>query len=213
MSEEETVKVKAEKAGWGVENLPYPAEPAFIHSRDDLCVGCGICEMACSMHHYGVINRELSRIRILKYLTPLSKAVQSICVQCDKKEERECEKACPLDPPAIYYDEEKLHMKVDTERCLGDKCSKCAEACPAEIPRFYPPKHNYALVCDLCEKDGERKPQCVEVCPNYALEFMLSRDRRYGVSTAHLWRIHPDEKAELISKRLHPLTKDTVGHR
>ena len=199
------------KNGWGVDNLPYPSGPAFIQSRDDLCVGCGICEMACSMFHFGVINRELSRIRILKYLTPVSKAIQSVCVQCDKKEERECEKACPLDPPAIFYDEKKLHMNADVDRCLGPKCGRCREACSAKIPRFYT-EHDYPLICDLCEKEGERRPQCVEVCPNHALEYMPSRDQRYVVSTAHLWRIHPDEKAELISKRLHPLTKDIVGH-
>ncbi|MCW4037620.1 MAG: 4Fe-4S dicluster domain-containing protein [Candidatus Bathyarchaeota archaeon] len=211
MSEVKKVEEVRAKNGWGVESLPRPSGPAFIQSRDDLCVGCGICEMACSMFHFGVINRELSRIRILKYLIPLSKAIQSICVQCDKKEERECEKACPLDPPAIFYDEKRLHMQADEERCLGSKCGKCREACSAEIPRFYP-DHNYPLVCDLCEKDGERRPQCVEVCPNHALEYMPSRDRRYVVSTAHLWRIHPDEKAEFISKRLYPLTKDIVGH-
>jgi Fe-S-cluster-containing hydrogenase component 2 len=201
-----------EKEGWGLENLPNPKGPAFIQSRDDLCTGCGICEMACTMFHYGVINRELSRIRILKYLTPISKAVQSICVQCDKKEERECEKACPLNPPSIYYDEKRLHMMVDPERCLGHKCGKCREGCTAEVPRFYPPEHDYPLICDLCEGDGERRPRCIEACPNNALEYMPSRDRRYGVSTAHLWRIHPDKKAELISKRLHPLSKDKVGY-
>ena len=211
MIEKRTVKVKSKKVGWGVENLPYPKGPAFIQTRWDLCVGCGICEMACSMFHYRIINRELSRIRILKYLTPVSKAIQSVCVQCDKKE-RECEEACPVDPPAIHFDKKMLHMKVDMERCLGHKCGRCKEACPAKIPRFYPPEHNYVLVCDLCEKNGKRKPQCVEVCPAHALEYMPAEDRRYGVSTAHLWRIHPDEKAEIISKRLYPLPKDTVGY-
>lgn len=163
------------------------------------------------MFHYGVINRELSRIRILKYLTPVAKAIQSICVQCDTAEERECEKACPLDPPAIFYDDKRLHMRVDAARCLGPKCGQCRKACPAEIPRF-PADHNYPLICDLCERDGERMPRCVDVCPNYALEFMASRDQRYLVSTAHLWRIHPDEKAAFIAKRLYPLTRDIVGH-
>ena len=201
-----------EKTGWGIENISYPEESAFIQSRDDLCTGCGICEMTCSMFHYKVINRELSRIRILKYLTPVSKAIQSVCVQCDKEEERDCEKACPLDPPAVYYDSELLHMKVDTARCLGHRCGKCKEACTAEIPRFYPPDHDYPILCDLCESKGTRRPRCVDACPNHALEYMPSKDRRYKVSTAHLWRIHPDKKAEFISKRLYPLTKDVVGY-
>ena len=72
------------KNGWGVDNLPYPSGPAFIQSRDDLCVGCGICEMACSMFHFGVINRELSRIRILKYLTPVSKAMSRYQLHSEK---------------------------------------------------------------------------------------------------------------------------------
>ena len=211
MADERTVKeIKVDKSGWGVEGLPYPTGPAFIQLREDLCVGCGICEMACSMFHYGMINRELSRIRIQKYLTPVSKAVPSICVQCDKRE-RECEKACPLTPPVIHFDEKTFSMKVDSERCLGNRCARCTEACTAKIPRFYPKEHDYALVCDLCQKDGERKPQCVKVCPTAALEYMPSVGR-FGTNIAHWWRIHPDEKAELISKRLHPLKKDTMGH-
>jgi carbon-monoxide dehydrogenase iron sulfur subunit len=207
---EERVETGAKKSGWGVDNLPYPTGPAFIQLREDLCVGCGICEMACSMFHYAVINRELSRIRVTKYMTPLSKAIQSICVQCDEKE-RECEKACPLDPPVIHFDEKTLSMNVDTERCLGHKCGSCRKACSAEVPRFYLPEHDYPLVCDLCERNGERRPRCVEVCPTSALEYMPSVGR-FGASVAHWWRINPDEKAELISKRLYPLRRDTVGH-
>ena len=159
------------KEGWGVENLPYPGGVGLIQLRWDLCTGCGTCEMACSLKHFGVINREVSRIRIYRYLLPIPKSVQNVCCQCSEKE-RECQKACPLDPPVISYDKEKLHMVVDKERCLGSSCAQCQEACPAHVPRFYPPDADYSLVCDLCETDGKRKPQCVEVCPNYALEYM-----------------------------------------
>ncbi|MDQ1278795.1 MAG: protein NrfC [Thermoproteota archaeon] len=86
-----------------------------------------------------------------KYLTPVSKAVPSICVQCDKRE-RECEKACPLTPPVIHFDEKTFSMKVDSERCLGNRCARCNEACTAKIPHFYPKEHDYALVCDLAKK-------------------------------------------------------------
>lgn len=142
-------------------------------------------------------------------MTPLSKAVQSICVQCDKRE-RECEKACPQDPPVIHFDEKTLSMKVDTERCLGHNCGKCRDACSAKIPRFYPPDHDYSIVCDLCEKNGERKPRCIDVCPTGALEYMPSVGR-FGTNVAHWWKINSDERAELISRRLYPLKKDSVG--
>jgi anaerobic carbon-monoxide dehydrogenase iron sulfur subunit len=195
-------KALQNKKGWGVENIPYPEGMALIEARWDLCIGCGFCEMACSMFHYGVINRELSRIRILRYLLPIPKSIQNVCCQCSE-EERECEKACPVDPPVIHYDAKQYHMVVDEERCLGSKCSKCLKACPAKIPHFHSPPHNYAMVCDLCAREGSRRPQCVEVCPYSALEYMEPQFPQ------HLQRIHPDEKAECIAERLHPLS----GHK
>lgn len=198
-----SLSVERGKTGWGVEDIPFPDGVAYIQARWDLCIGCGACEIACSMFHYGVINRELSRIRIYRYQTPLPKSVQNVCVQCSS-EERECEKACPLTPPAIYYDAELSHMRVDIDRCLGAECSQCKEACSADIPSFYPPSHNYPMVCDLCEKEEKRRPQCVEICPSYALEFLKPRFPQ------HLERIHPDEKAEWLSRRLYPLAKDTI---
>ena len=192
-----------DKAGWGPEDMPSPTGVGLIQARWDLCIGCGACEIACSMFHYGVINRELSRIRLFRYHLPVPKSVQNICCQCSEKE-RECQKACPMDPPVISYDKEKLHMVVDTSRCLGSSCGQCAAACPAAIPRFYPPDHDYPLVCDLCERDGVRKPQCVEICPHFALEFMPPQFPQ------HLERIHPDDKARYLAKRVYPLPKDKV---
>lgn len=191
------------KTGWGVEDLPFPENVGLIQTRWDLCVGCGACELACSMFHYGVLNRELSRIRIFRYHLPLPKSVQNVCCQCSE-EERECQKACPIDPPVIYYDKENFHMTVDTERCLGSDCAECASACPAQVPRFYPRVHEHSMVCDLCERDGTRQPQCVAICPHHALEFMKPQFPQ------HLERIHPDHKAEYLSKRLYPLPKNRV---
>lgn len=188
---------------WGIENLPDPQGVAYISTRWDLCIGCGGCEIACSMFHFGTINRRLSRIRILRYMLPLPKSVQAVCCQCPEKE-RECEKACPNDPPVIYYDEELQHMVVDEERCLGESCALCRDACPAAIPGFYPEEQDGAMVCDLCESNGQRRPQCVEICPTQALEFIAPKFPR------HLERIHPDEKAEGMAKRLYPLPPDRV---
>jgi anaerobic carbon-monoxide dehydrogenase iron sulfur subunit len=192
-----------DKTGWGAENIPPPAGVGLIQTRWDLCVGCGACEIACSHFHYGVLNRELSRIRLFRYHLPLPKSVQNVCSQCSEKE-RECEKACPVDPPVIHYDKKNFHMTVDMDRCLGSSCGRCAEACPAAVPRFYPPDHDHAMVCDLCERDGVRKPQCVEICPHFALEFMAPQFPQ------HLERIHPDEKAACLAKRLYPLPRDRI---
>ncbi len=188
---------------WGIEDLPDPQGVAYISTRWDLCIGCGGCEIACSMFHFGTINRHLSRIRIFRYMLPLPKSVPAVCCQCSQ-EERECEKACPNDPPVIYYDEAVQHMVVDQERCLGESCAMCRDACPAAIPGFYPEEQDCAMVCDLCESDGQRRPQCVEICPTQALEFIAPKFPR------HLERIHPDEKAGGLAKRLYPLSPDRV---
>jgi Fe-S-cluster-containing hydrogenase component 2 len=207
------VALPAEKPaeGWGMENYPYPAKGvAYIECDELKCVGCGICQMACSMRHHGVINKDLSRIQVRKYLVPLPKAVQVVCVQCEP-EERECEKACPLKTKAIHYDKETQHMVVDQERCLGQKCLLCMKACPAGAIRTYPAVLPKPFVCDLCdpENTGNRKPSCVDVCPYNALYYRSSLDKS-GIMMHDVLRIHPDEKAELIRKRLYPMPKDCM---
>lgn len=206
----ESIK-EAKKAGWGKENYPYPSGAAFIECDELKCVGCGICQMACSMRHFGVINKELSRIQVRKYLVPLPKAVQVTCVQCPP-EERECEKACPLKKsPAIYFDKDSLHMVVDEERCLGQKCLLCRKACSANAIRVYPSRTPNPFLCDLCdpENSGNREPQCVNVCPYGALYFKSSSER-YGYLMNDIMRKHADEKAELIAKRLYPLKRESM---
>ncbi|MBI2918512.1 MAG: 4Fe-4S dicluster domain-containing protein [Chloroflexi bacterium] len=198
--------------GWGKEPYPYPKGPAAIECDEMKCVGCGICQMACSMQHFGVINKELARIQVRKYLLPLPKGVQMTCVQC-AEEERECQKACPQAPPAVYFDRDTLHMVVDVERCLGLSCLLCVDACPARAMRVYRAGSDTPFVCDLCDTDnsGQRDPQCVNVCPCGALSYK-SISARFGYSIQDLLRKHPDEKADLIARRLYPLTKTSMGN-
>ena len=196
-------------AGWGKENYPYPRGPAFIECDEMKCVGCGICQMACSMQHFGVINKDLARIQVRKYLLPISKGIQVTCSQC-QEEERECQKACPLDPPAIYFDNDLLHMVLDQERCLGQDCLLCREACSAKAIRNHPLLSPKPFVCDLCdtENNGNRDPQCVNVCPTGALLFKDLGGRSNPIRD--VMRKHDDEKAEMIARRLYPLPKDSM---
>lgn len=203
MNQEKEQQDNRGEKGWGLENLVYPEGAGYISTRWDLCVGCGHCELVCSMFHYGVINRELSRIRIYRYLLPLPKSVQNVCTQCPERE-RECQKACPVNPPVIHYDEKLMHMVVDEERCLGSECGECRDACPANVPQFYNIEYNFPIVCDLCEKDGKRRPQCVEICPTRSLEYLRT------LIPLHLERIHPDQKAASLARRLYPLPQYRV---
>lgn len=207
------IESKPKERGWGKEKYPYPKGPAFIECDEMKCVGCGICQMACSMMHFGVINKELSRIQVRKYLLPLPKAVQVTCVQC-QEQERECQKVCPVKPPAIYFDKDSLHMVVDADRCLGEECLQCRKACSAEAVRYYPDVSPTPFVCDLCDirNKGVRNPQCINVCPYGALYFLPGQDHRHAYSIQHITRKHADEKAELIAKRLYPLNKESMGY-
>ncbi len=207
------IKPEPEAKGWGKEDYPFPVGPAFIECDDMKCVGCGICQMACSMMHYGVINKELARIQVRKYLLPLPKAIQVTCVQCPDKE-RECEKACPANPSAIYFDQNSLHMMIAEERCLGHECLLCQQACSAKAIRNYYPVSPTPFVCDLCDTKniGKRNPQCVNVCPYGALYFVGSQDHRFAYSVQDTTRKHADEKADLIARRLYPLTKESMSY-
>ena len=206
-------KVEPKAEGWGLENYPYPKGEGFIECNEMKCVGCGICQMACSMKHYGVINKDLARIQVRKYLLPLPKAVQVVCVHCPDRE-RSCQQACPVDPPVIFYDKGLGHLVIDADRCLGENCLQCRDACSAKAIRSYPSVSPAPFVCDLCdtENKGVRDPQCINVCPYGALSFVSAGDHRFGFSAQDLTRLHADEKADLIAKRLYPLTKKSMGY-
>ncbi len=194
---------------WGREIYPAPTGVAFIDSDVMKCTGCGLCAEACSMHHFGVINKDFSRIYVRKFLLPLPKAIVVTCSQC-QAEERLCEKACPITPPAIYFDEKTLHMVVNEETCTG--CLACQEACGTEAIRFNPDLSILPLVCDLCDVDntGERNPQCVEICPTTALYFHDKDDR--GRPLRDSFRRSADEKADMVARRLYPLTRDSLAY-
>ncbi len=213
MAQEEKKREPEERKGWGKENYPYPTGPAFIECDEMKCVGCGICQMACSMKHHEIINKELARIQVRKYLLPLPKAIQVTCVQCQESE-RECEKACPVSPPVIHFDKNTLHLVIDQDRCLGNDCLQCRDACSAKAIRTYSPLSATPFVCDLCdtENNGHRDPQCVNVCPYGALSFVTSQEHRFEYSVQDIKRKHADEKAELIAKRLYPLNKNSMGY-
>ncbi len=194
---------------WGRELYPAPKGVGFICPDDIKCVGCGLCAEACSMKHFGVLNKDYARIYVRKFLLPISKAIVVTCCQC-QKEERKCEQACPQSPSAITYDEKTQHMLIDKERCTG--CLACQDACGTEAIRENSDISETPLVCDLCDVNdtGERDPQCVKICPTGAIQFINKDDR--GRPLRDSLRKGSNEKAELIAKRIYPLTRDSVTY-
>ena len=132
------------------------------------CVGCRICELACSMfHHDGAFNPRNSLIRVdnnrvVGYNKPIKNIDHpNICCQCDPAP---CEDACPVD---AFDLNEALGIKiVDQEKCIG--CGQCVEECPFNMMFLYTRNESMkAGKCDLCGG----YPLCVRYCPVTALIF------------------------------------------
>ena len=137
-----------------------------VEVEADLCAGCRICEIACSLAKEGAVYPEASRIRIYQYYPgPLD--IPSICYRCS---DYPCVKSCPPKIQAMTVDSETGIIKVDPETCLGVKCGRrnCAGHCRQETAITFHPEKNYALVCDLCGGD----PACVKACPMGAIRFI-----------------------------------------
>lgn len=121
------------------------------------CSGCRLCELACSIKHFGVINPELSRIRVIRFYPGID--VPVYCRQCP---EHPCIDACPVD--ALSISDETGAIVVDKEKCI--KCGTCAKVCPAEAIHYHP-EEGWPLICDLCGLE----PECAKVCPQGALDW------------------------------------------
>jgi Fe-S-cluster-containing hydrogenase component 2 len=193
---------------WGRETYSPPTGVAFIEVDDMKCVGCGLCAEACSMQHFGIINKSLARIFVRKVLTPIPKSVVVTCDQC-QSEERLCEKACPVSPPAITFDLKTQHMVVDKDSCTG--CLQCQQACGTEAIHYNEDAGTTPFVCDLCDgkNTGQREPQCVKICPVGALYYHNREDRGRPIRDA--FRKSSSQKAQMISRRLYPLTKESIA--
>lgn len=126
-----------------------PSDLRKIKAKE--CVGCRICELVCSLHHYGVINPQRARIRV--YRLEERDEIET-CRHCPKPK---CVEACPTGALQIVDD----LIVLDREKC--DLCASCIEACP--IPGALSIFDGELLKCDLCGGN----PECVTYCPTDAL--------------------------------------------
>jgi len=118
-----------------------PQRSGVIVVNKDLCSGCGICELACSLYHEGQCNPSLSRIDVEKiFLSPKTGARyidEDDCVGCGK-----CAEACPLMPKSEIiryktYEKKKIYFKCDL--CKDrEEGPVCVEMCPRNALSFVP---------------------------------------------------------------------------
>lgn len=133
----------------------------------DKCVGCSLCEMACSLRHHGVCGSYLSGIRVTRkeseWLNKASRRILDItvCNQCGS-----CLQVCP--EGALRRIAETGAIVVDDEKC--SRCIRCIKVCPSGALWYTGKGRSVKLIkCDLCSghEDG---PRCIEWCPRGILQ-------------------------------------------
>ncbi len=131
----------------------------MIHCNVASCVGCRMCEVACSSFHFGAVSPAMSRIRVSK-LEEIGIDVAVACLSC-------MEKSCLVCPNDALTVGDNGVIQPDTELC--DACRVCIDACPIGAVGFY---DELPLFCNLCE--GETV--CVTACPNGSLVYRNADD-------------------------------------
>ena len=135
------------------------------------CVGCRLCESACSEKWHLPYNDKIAaeeRLSAHKLTTIRTHAngerfSRRLCMHC---EEPACASACPVGAfqktalgPVVY----------DQNKCIG--CRYCMTACPFNVPTYeWSSRTPRVRKCDRCvDRLAAGKPTaCSEACPNGA---------------------------------------------
>ena len=119
--------------------------------KENPCMACLSCVLACSNAYYKVGDPGRSCIQIIERNGPPKPMV---CVQCGK-----CASVC--EAGAITQNPKGVYM-VNRKLCTG--CGKCAEACPFGV-MVKAPDVAYSSKCTACGI-------CVKACPMDILEIV-----------------------------------------
>lgn len=124
----------------------------FLNSQE--CIGCHLCELACSAKTKGIFNPKLAHIKIISnYIKDELVVGFKACSLCN-----ECIAACPQG--AITR--KNNFLQIDHDKCTS--CGICVAECPEGIIKEY---NDQVTICDTC--NGQ--PECVAWCPRNALTY------------------------------------------
>ncbi|MCW4000190.1 MAG: 4Fe-4S dicluster domain-containing protein [Candidatus Bathyarchaeota archaeon] len=156
----------------------------FVSVDPSKCIGCGICEYACTVEKgEGIWNPIRSRIRVVR-MSP----VFNFALTCRGCIDARCVKACP--ESAITQSAVNNLLIIDEKKCKG--CDWCIQACPHGGIALHA-ETGKAIACNLCE--GE--PKCIESCPEEALEIVSTdeeAEKRFNDALAKL----PERSEKLL---------------
>jgi anaerobic carbon-monoxide dehydrogenase iron sulfur subunit len=193
----------------------------FVSVDPSKCIGCGICEYACTVEKgEGIWNPIRSRIRVVR-MAP----VFNFALTCRGCVDARCVKACP--EGAITQSAVNSLLIIDDKKCKG--CDWCIQACPHGGITLHA-ETGKAIACNLCE--GE--PKCIESCPEEALEIVTSdeeAEKRFNDALEKLpaqsqklsatiqnkdWKpllANAEKRSEKISEKLEALNKKAMAKR
>lgn len=154
----------------------------MLVSDSTRCVGCKLCELACTEYNDGRSQPSLARVKVSRNYNfgPRGqqagfnrgmgefgnlRLVQDVCLQCPHPVP--CATACPFQ--AIVMDQKTGARVVDQKKCRG--CKVCQRACPWEMMTFNQATAK-ASKCFLCNGN----PECVSACPTGALRLVSWTD-------------------------------------
>lgn len=109
-----------------------------VNCDKEKCVGCDICEYACSFEKEKVFNPRKSRIRSIRIDQVLNTAIT--CKAC---KDAPCIRVCPEN--ALTKSLETGTIQVDEQKCKG--CDWCIDACEYGAITLHPDS-NKAIICD-----------------------------------------------------------------
>jgi formate dehydrogenase iron-sulfur subunit len=146
--------------------------PKAILYDSTMCIGCRLCEKACSEHHNLAYSDDVAKEEILSAhkLTAVTthgdKFMRRFCMNCISPT---CASVCPV---AALQKSPFGPVTYDSSRCIG--CRYCMLACPYQVPTYQ--WNNRLPVVKKCDMCADRvfnglQTACAEACPTGATKF------------------------------------------
>lgn len=122
-----------------------------LHADSARCSGCRACQLACSLHLFGINNPKKAALAIIPCFPDPGAYQVRTCTQCGL-----CADTCSAG--AIRQNDRGAYG-IDAQECNG--CLACQDACPEQVIMSLPGQ-DAPFKCDAC---GD----CVAVCGMDAL--------------------------------------------
>lgn len=197
---------------------PKPAEPGVPlpelwigrNISNQGCMGCRLCEVACSQIKEQKIQPSIARVYVPQYFPGVEFPV--LCYQCG--ENAKCIEACPVQALSLDTSKKLNTIKIDKTKCTrtakNSECTLCQDKCPGTAVTFHPTTRE-PLICDLCGGD----PECVKACYQATLTLKgvkmgATLPADIAAALADQYKIPPPPKASLDSAKVAVVRNDDL---